>query len=537
MRALDQAIATEIPYAAAIGQITTSGNVKGALPANAIDITGLNAELSGGQLNGSYTGSARYKDGVTMNGRLDTNIPSLRALAATAGTELPPNTDAGKIFEAFTLSGDVSGTPEAMTLSGAKISLDDIRGEGTFGMNLTQTKPTINGELNLAGLDLNPYMESYSSQAPTGGIQPWSEQPLNLEPLKAIDADFTLNSPNVNTGRIKLGQTTMKAILRDGLLQVDVPNVNLYGGTGTFKTALNANAAIPQVEMDLNLKRLASEGFLGAVAGFTQATGQADTKISFKGQGRSQAEIMKSLTGDGGFNMINGSLQGIDTTEFLTGLDTALTSRSLPGGIGAGKITKFNDLIAGFSMENGVATVQNFTINGPQFTVEGGGQVDLGSQTIDFQFLPKPTGTRATGLAQYGIPLRFSGRFGNASAGLDTDFLGRIVAAQAQERAANLVKDQVGGTLGGVLGGVLGGTQTQADPTAQPSTSNGAAQSQPSPEDAIGGLVNGLLGTKKPTQPSKSQPAQTPKDAPKPEPKLEDQILDLFGKKKKKKDN
>ncbi len=555
MSALDQAISTEIPYAAAIGTITTSGQIQGTLPANAIDITGLTAELSGGQLNGSYTGSARYKDGLTMSGRLDTNIPSLRTLAKTTGTELPPNTDAGQIFEAFALSGNVSGTPEAMSLSDAKITLDQLSGTGKFGVDLTQTKPSINGELNLAGLDLRPYMESYSSQAPTGGIQPWNEQPLNLEPLKTIDANFTINTPDVQTGRINLGQTTMRTTLRNGLLQVDVPNVNLYGGSGTFKTVLNSNVAVPQVEMDFNLKRLASNGFLSAVAGFTQTTGQADTTISFKGQGRSQSEIIKSLSGNGGFNMVNGSLQGIDTTEFLSGLDSALTSRSLPSGIGAGKITKFNDLIAGFSMENGVAKIQKFTINGPQFTVEGQGQVDIGNQLIDFRFLPKPTGSRATGLAQYGIPLRFSGGFGSAKAGLDTDFLGRIVAAQAQQRAADLVKDQVGGNLGGVLGGVLGGNGNESSGGASnvlggvlggnttPSNTTGQAAPQATPEQAIGGIVGGLLGGNR-SQPAQqtnqtSQPPQNgqPPQPPKPEPKIEEQIFDLFGKKKKKKKN
>ena len=540
MAALDQAISTEIPYAAAIGQVTASGQLKGAIPANAIEITGLSANLSGGQLTGSYTGSARYKDGLTMNGRLDTKIPSLRALAATTGTELPPNTSAGEIFGPFALSGDVSGTPEAMSLSGVNVSLDQIQGTGKFGVDLTKTKPSLNGDLSLNGLDLRPYMESYSTQKPTGSIEPWSELPINFEPLKTVDANFTLNTPNVKTGRINLNQTTLNTTLRNGLLQVDVPNVSLYGGGGSFKTVLNANATVPQVEMDFNFKKLKSEGFLGAVAGFTQATGEADMKISFKGRGRSQAEIIKSLGGNGGVNMVNGSLQGIDTTEFLTGLDSALTSRSLPGGIGAGKTTRFNDLATGFSMENGVAKIQNFTINGPRFTVEGQGQVDLGNQFIDFQFLPKPTGSRATGLAQYGIPLKFSGPFGGAKAGLDTDFLGRIVAAQAQQRAVDLVKDQVGGNLGGVLGGVLGGSGNSGGGDALGSLIGGGGSSN---GGGLSGQLGGLLGgsSQQPTQQQQGtqQQGTTQQPAPQQPPSVEDAVSDalggLFGKKKKKK--
>ena len=476
-----------------------------------------------------------------MNGRLETNIPSLRALAETTGTTLPASTAAGQIFGPFALSGNVSGTPEAMSLSGANISLDQIVGTGKFGVDLTKTKPSLNGNLSLNGLDLRPYMESYSSQAPTGSIQPWSEEPLDLEALKMVDVNFVLNTPNVKTGRINLGQTTLNTNVKNGRLQVDVPTVNLYGGTGTFKTVLDGSRSVPSVDMNFDLKRVASNDLLQAVAGFAQLSGRADTKISFSGQGRTQAALMKSLAGNGGFNMLNGGLSGIDATEFLSGLDSALTSRSLPSGLGAGKSTSFSDLVAGFSMDNGVAKIQSFTINGPQFSVEGQGQVDLGNQYIDFRFLPKPTGSRATGLAQYGVPLKFTGPFGSAKAGLDSDFLTQIVAAQAKEKAAALVQEQLGGQLGGVLGGVIGGGQSGTSSGLSGDNIGGVlggvlggGQQQSgttSNGGGFGGQLGGLLGGG--SQSTQQQPAQQPsvEDA------LGGAIGGLFGKKKKKKKN
>ena len=200
-------------------------------------------------------------------------------------------------------------------------------------------------------------------------------------------------------------------------------------------------------------------------------------------------------------------------------------------------------------MDNGVAKIQSFTINGPQFSVEGQGQVDLGNQYIDFRFLPKPTGSRATGLAQYGVPLKFTGPFGSAKAGLDSDFLTQIVAAQAKEKAAALVQEQLGGQLGGVLGGVIGGGQSGTSSGLSGDNIGGVlggvlggGQQQSgttSNGGSFGGQLGGLLGGGSQSTQQPSSQGTTTQQQPAQQPSVEDAlggaIGGLFGKKKKKK--
>jgi len=52
---------------------------------------------------------------------------------------------------------------------------------------MTKTKPFMTANLELDGLDLNPYMAAYSAQNPTGEIQPWSEEPLNFAALNVVE--------------------------------------------------------------------------------------------------------------------------------------------------------------------------------------------------------------------------------------------------------------------------------------------------------------------------------------------------------------
>ncbi len=545
LQALDARLPQDIPYADAIGRIAASGTVSGT--PDDLTLGALDAAMTDGQLNGSYKGPVRYSGGVaTLDGALDVNGPSLRALAAKSGTVLPPSSDTGAVFERFALSGRVGGTTRALTLSDAQIALDQLTASGRFGVDLQGAKPKLTGTITAPELDLRPYMAAYSAQNPTGEIQPWSTQPIPAESLRGFDAEFAMTTDAVRLTRMRLDKTVMNVTVVDGRLTADVPSLGLYGGTGRGRFVLDGSGAVPTVDITANLGALDSQGFLGAVAGFAKATGTAGTEVSLRGAGRSQADIMRSLTGAGDFKVVNGSIQGIDAGEFLTGLETALSSRRLPGGIGAGKVTQFRDLLGAFKVENGVATIDRFSLDALGVSAEGQGRIDLGGQSLDFRFRPRATGEQARGLAAFGVPIRFSGGFGSASASLDTEFLGQIAAERVRQEAAGAIRKGIGGKAGDIIGGIVGGgtapggTQPAPDGTTppapstdpDPATTPNPAPTRDVPRDIIGGLLGG--GSKpKPTD----QPTETPADPPaepEPEPEaepetVEDAVLDLFG--------
>jgi AsmA protein len=236
---------------------------------------------------------------------------------------------------------------------------------------------------------------------------------------------------------------------------------------------------------------------------------------------------MKSLNGSGDFKLVDGLIKGVDLSALLTGLDQALTSRSLPSGIGPSYLTKFKDLVGLVKIENGVASVNKFSLEGLGVLAEGAGKIDLGNQSIDFSLRPRLTGESASNIAAFGIPIEIKGGFGNTKIGLDTDMLGQIAAERARLEASKLIKDQVGGTVGDILGGVVGGTSETGTPK--------------SGEERIGDVLGGLLGGKTTPQ---NTPQETPEQSPEnaaqdqapqaEEPSVEDALLSIFGKKKKK---
>lgn len=468
------------PYSNSVKAVKASGSIR--TDGETFVLTDLQAALTEGLLNANFSGQGQYalnnSQALSLNGALTSEITDVRALAALNGTELSPDTESGAIYERFTINGEIAGVSDKLTLSNAEISFDDIRGSGDISATLQEPRPLIEGKIALQGLDLRPYMASYSTQKPEGEIQPWSEAPLNLAPFKSVDANLDVTTQNVITDRLKLGQSQMNVTLRDGVLKADLPRMALYGGNGRMDLTFDASKSVPSLALTAGLNELNGNSFLSAIAGFTKASGEAKTELSITSSGRSQAELMKGLNGQGGFGLFDGQIQGIDATKFLTGLDDALKSRSLPSGIGSSQMTKFRDLAGLFNIKDGVVSLDEFTLAAIGVSASGAGTIDLGQQKMDFRFRPRLTGEDSNKLGSFGIPIRFAGEFGQASPSLDTEFLSKVVADRAKQEVRSRLEDEVQGSVGGILGGVLGRKKDQENPAAQTETDSEAQRAE-----------------------------------------------------------
>lgn len=510
--ALDAALLREIPYSDVAKRIKIASQIQS--QGDGYTFSGLSAELQEGLLNGDFKGRLKVGDASDISGALTVSADSLRRIATSQNVILPTSTEVGAIFERFALSGQVSGTPERMSFSNGSINLDSLSGKGDFVMEMRNSKPELTGVLALSPLDLRPYMAAWSEQNPTGAIQPWSDDPISISGLESMNARVDITTPSIIMDRIKLGDTKGQVVLRNGTLTADLDKTKLYGGDATGKFSLTSQNGVPAIAIDATIKSVTARNFFAASGGFDKITGTSDLKMSFTGSGQSQADIMKSLTGDGLFKVIKGQLLGLDADSLLTGVEQAITSRALPSqGMGLGGTTEFNDIDSRFSLTNGRATLSGFQLKSGAFVMDADGSIDIGQQTIDIGIRPKLTGTSE--LASYGVPLRFTGGFGQAKATLDTNFLGDIAEAKARDKASSLIQDKLGDSaVGNILSGVIGGDKSPATPTA-PTIVGGTEPTVTSDESAT---------------PETEQPKKEPETL---EDVGENLLKGLFGKKKK----
>jgi AsmA protein len=477
----------DLPYVEALGAFKASGTLNGS--AKSLEVSNVEAALTDGMLNMDFKGNVISGKNLNYDGLVKLDIPSLRQLAAIGGTTLAPNTSAGQVYGLVSVSGQAKGTLAKASFLGADIRFDDLVGIGDFNANLTD-KPYISGKLDMQGLDIRPYQAAMYANRPKG-VQPWSNEPLNLSFLNLFDAAFTLNTPSIIMSSMEMGQSTIKTSVKNGVLNTNIPNVSLYGGKGTLDMKLNASIAVPQVALDFTLNNVDGQGLLGAVANFTKLSGNTGTTMRIKGAGRSQAEIMRSLSGDGNFELAEGIVTGVDIEQFTSNfnsIDAILQTRALPAGIGPSYNTPFNKIAGLFTIKNGVVTVGDFALNANNVLAEGAGTLDLGKQRVDFSLRPRMKGGK--GLAGFGIPIKLSGDFGGIKAGLDSDLMTKIVAARAKAELQNQLTNQVGGDIGSIIGGLLG----DQNPDTKPKSKNPKKEEDKNKEDPLEKILGNLFG-------------------------------------------
>lgn len=464
------------PAEAALGKATVSSKITGTL--DDLVFSDVNFEHASGLLNLLFKGSAKLKDQLTYAGDVTIAAPDLRKLAAAAGTQLPP----GDIYKAFSLTGQTSGGTKDVLLKNATVKFDDVTGTGqaalTFG-----AKPRLTGTLTTSAIDVTPYAKA--SGAPAGkpvASTGWGATPIDLSPLRLVDADLTLKSSGVKFDKFDFGSSNVAVGLTGGRLVADLKQTSLFGGSGSARFVADGSGAKPGIELKAKMDKLALKDLLGASAGFTMLEGAGGLDIDLAGSGANLEALMGSLVGKGAITSDESVLKGVNLQELASAAVNAFTSKKFSAAaISSVAQTRFDALEANFVMADGVALLTGMNIDTGTMTISAGGALDVGRQQLTLNLFPR-FDDRQAGLNGYGLPIKLSGSWNGINFAPDWGWLADKATASARDKAESKIQDELkdlGDSIRGRLG--LGTTKPQAT-TPAPAPAPAAAPEAPAPE-------------------------------------------------------
>jgi AsmA protein len=342
--------------------------------------------------------SGGFAGGPNMNlaGGVDLEVPSVRALAQWAGA---PISMAGSGLGPFSLRGKVVAAGNIYAFTDAVIALDGIKATGAASVDTANAKPYAKGNLAVETLDLNPYLAPEGNPAPAGpadaappgagsgnAAQPgWSTAPIDLSSLNLADADFDLSADAIRYRRISAGKSALAVHLKGGVLNADLSRIALYKGTGQGKVTVDGAAASPAISESFTLQNIDVGPLLRDAAGMDQLSGTGSLDMSVAGHGKSQRDIMASLSGKGSLALDKGALKGID---MLAAVKSA--AATLAGGSSQ---TNFTTLTATYAISSGILKNNDLKMNAPGLPVTGAGTVDLPRRRVDYKLTPKIAGS------------------------------------------------------------------------------------------------------------------------------------------------
>ncbi len=348
----------------------------------------LEASIDSARLKAGYTGLATLRTGFELAGHLEASTPSLRGLMRWLGVEMPE----GRGLESFSVRGGLDLRPDRVELKKATVRLDGMTARGTLRVVTKGTRPKIVAALGVDRIDTNVYMappptaKDGVKASSAKGADAWSDRPVDLSSLKAVDADLRLAVNGILYRKVRIGRSNVVAKLEKGVLDATLKDMALYGGKASGRLVLDGSGPKAVVRGALNAKGLNGEGLLKDFADITSLKGTLDTSLSLAARGRSQQEMVSTLLGKAKLTFRNGAIRGINVARLVRTVEKAVVNgwKKAPK-----EKTDFAELSGSFDIRDGIAKTDDLKMLGPLVRLSGSGEVDLLRRRLDLRIDPK----------------------------------------------------------------------------------------------------------------------------------------------------
>jgi AsmA protein len=388
--------------------------------------TPLMATLEAAPLSATFDGSLDIKTGG-VTGAATARGPSLRNLATWAGAPLGQGPGLG----AFSVAGRLTFGARRYAFENAAFEIDAVTGRGDFLVEQGPKKPFLSGRLEIPSIDLNPYL---APRVEASGVQVatvtavdvkapgWSELPISLGGLKAINANLEITTGQLQILKTRLDRAQVNFVLNDGYLAATMPELEMYGGNGTGRLEIDARTPVIVFRNELAMQKVNARAFFEAAFGFTKLEGTAKIDWGMTSRGSTQKELMATLSGTGAFTFQNGALNGVN----LGGLSKTIRNAVRGEMVSPTARTPFSSFTATVKAADGVVATNDLAMVTPEARINAIGVIDMAGRAVDMRLTP-----RLSGIA---VPFRASGPWGQI--GYQSDFLGRArPAIEARVRA------------------------------------------------------------------------------------------------------
>lgn len=399
---------------------------------------------------GDLTGAPQAELAVTAAGE------TLAALGPLLASELPS-------LGPYDLSTNLKISDKVIDLSGIALRIADSDLTGNLSFATAGARPALRGALISKLLDLDRLTaggEEADAGATAGGDgQVFSDTPLPLEALRAVDAEVKLEAERLRAGGLDFEAVQTVVSLKAGDLVLDPFSTRLAGGPVTGRLALAASKAEPDGALRLDGKDIDFGALLRQAAVTEDIGGPLELAVDVKGRGASPRAIAASLDG----RMQAVSLDGTVDNDLLRVLSVGLGDILGPL-FGSGETTRLECLVARFDFAQGQGYSRALVFDTGAFAIAGQGGVDLREERVSLAF---DTETSQPSLASLAVPFHVSGPL--ASPSVSPDPIGAAVgvvgtAGDVAQTGVNIVGgavDAVGGLFGtGPIIGRIGSGQT-----------------------------------------------------------------------------
>ncbi|HUE46077.1 MAG TPA: AsmA family protein [Aestuariivirgaceae bacterium] len=330
--------------------------------------------IAGPYLSAAFSGQAAIREGLELAGTLEFTAEPLADLLSWAGHASAVSSG----LPALSASGALDLSGGAIRLSKAELTFGQMNAKGDVALGFTGAKPRLTGDLGIDRIDLT----GLAGDAGGG----WSEAPVDLEVLEALDAELSLDIAELAWGKLVAGAARLDVALKDGVMETALEDATLYGGSARGRLKLDGSGPLVMLEAALDAAGIDGGKLSAGLAAPVRIRGQVDVDFDLKARGASQQELVARLRGTAHVKFRDGALIDFDVPALLGHVEAQVADGWAAA---AGGETPFSRLDASFAIEDGIAETEDLALRGPGAKVDATGSIDLLSRRLDLQVHPQ----------------------------------------------------------------------------------------------------------------------------------------------------
>jgi AsmA protein len=443
---------------------------------------------------------------------INATIPNLSTLDPIAGLALPAWTNI-TLQTTLTDPGG-QGLIDAIGLDGIAVTMDHAAFGGDLHFVFGKT-PNVQIALQGQSIDADALRAAFA-KAPAAGTAPSATQaPTPPTPFLISTQTLPLGWLRIASGDAQLAVTSLilnhatytglqaHAVLSNGVLTLQPVTGELPGGAVTAAATLDATKEPAAATLSISAPALALAPALQSLGLANTAQGTMQASVTATATGDSPHALAASLTGQLGFAMVNGIVDGALLDQLFGAM---LRSIGLPADLaGAHGPVPVRCFALRLDAANGDGTIRTLTLDSNRLLIQGGGKINFGTEAL-------------------GVILRPELRIGNDEAGVPVEIGGNFAAPTLAVAPKTALTDTVKAAIG-LPASVI--QQVVSPKTLVGSILNTVTQT-PSADVCPAALALGRLGQPGPAAPPPPQPATADKATPITGPK--NLLKILFGK-------
>jgi len=396
-----------------------------------------------------------------------------------------PSTTNGKALTSLQADMDFSGSTDSANMQNLTAKFD----QSTFKGNLKVAdfeNPNLAFDFQVDRLNLDDYAPP--SEPASGSGSGVEEIDLSVEVFRGFTGGGNFRISELVVMGLTATDVSMKMSSDGNSVSFARVIANFYGGQHEGDISIDASGSRPLLTANHGLTGVQVEGLLNDLTGAARLQGTGDFFMQIRTDLSNSRSVFQALSGDIGMSVLNGAIIGIDVTETIATVKSALGKQSeVVSESGQDQRTEFAELTMSGVFDRGILTSDDLLMQSPLLRATGEGSFNLVEDSIDYVLEPVLLGDLGQSLGELSgvpIPVKLTGNL------YEPDIRVDIVAALAGSQ-----KEKINQKANEFIGKLIGGEEDSGTDNKE---GDGSEKADPATT-----LLKGILGGKKDTDKKK----------------------------------